>query len=178
LETDFEIEQAEAVADRVSAGERGRTVSGSAACRHLGQGVYLPPGGCSNLAYARIKTHGAHAKQALGILLTGSRQWMAKIAYVFDEDVDIYSDERAKWAIARRYNPEAWTMIMRSQTLSSCSRKRQQTSWKAIMSACLVWMRWLAPRFSTRHTDPDDVLRRDGGRNCLRDRSRARRRST
>jgi hypothetical protein len=47
-----------------------------------------------NLAYARIKTRGGDAKQTLGILLTGSRQWMPKIAYVFDEDVDICSDER------------------------------------------------------------------------------------
>ena len=27
-----------------------------------------------------------------------------KIAYVFDEDVNIYNDERVKWAIAWRYN--------------------------------------------------------------------------
>jgi hypothetical protein len=35
-----------------------------------------------------------------------------KIAYVFDEDVNIYNDERVKWAIAWRCNPEKGTMIL------------------------------------------------------------------
>ena len=61
--------------------------------------VYLPPGGCSNIGYAQINCKsGGDAKKALTIMLSGTRQWMPKIAYVFDEDVDIYDDERVKWA--------------------------------------------------------------------------------
>jgi hypothetical protein len=49
-------------------------------------------------------------------MLAGSRQWMPKVAYVFDDDVDIYSEERVKWAQAwrlpsspREFHPEALT---------------------------------------------------------------------
>jgi 4-hydroxy-3-polyprenylbenzoate decarboxylase len=84
----------------------------------LVQNVYLPYGGCSNIGYASIKTvGGGDAKQALGLMLTGSRQWMPKVAYVFDEDVDIYNEERVKWAQAWRYNPERGTMIMPEQNM-------------------------------------------------------------
>lgn len=84
----------------------------------LVQNVYLPPAGCSNIAYASIKTRGGgDAKQALALMLAGSRQWMPKIAYVFDEDVDIYNDERVKWAMAWRYNPEKGTMILPEQNM-------------------------------------------------------------
>jgi hypothetical protein len=31
-------------------------------------------------------------------MLAGSRQWFPKMAYVFDDDIDIYNDERVKWA--------------------------------------------------------------------------------
>jgi len=80
--------------------------------------VYMPPGGCSNIAYASIKpVGGGDAKQALAIMLTGSRQWMPKIAYVFDEDIDIYNDDRVKWAIAWRYNPEKGTMLLPGQNM-------------------------------------------------------------
>lgn len=79
----------------------------------LVQNVYLPYAGCSNIAYATIKVRaGGDAKQALALMLAGSRQWMPKIAYVFDEDVDIYNDERVKWAQAWRFNPEKGTMIV------------------------------------------------------------------
>ena len=41
----------------------------------LVQSVYLPYGGCSNIAYANIKVRGGgDAKQALAIMLSGSRQ--------------------------------------------------------------------------------------------------------
>ena len=84
----------------------------------LVQDVFLPPEGCSNIGYARIKTRaGGDAKQALAIMLSGSRQWMPKIAYVFDEDIDIYDDERVKWAIAWRYNPEKGTMLLPGQNM-------------------------------------------------------------
>ena len=79
----------------------------------LVKNVYLPPGGCSNIGYAQIKCKsGGDAKQALAIMLSGTRQWMPKLAYVFDEDVDIYDDERVKWAQAWRLNPEKGIMIL------------------------------------------------------------------
>jgi UbiD family decarboxylase len=84
----------------------------------LVQNVYLPYAGCSNIAYASIKTRGGgDAKQALVLMLAGSRQWMPKVAYVFDEDVDIYNDERVKWAQAWRYNPEKGTVILPEQNM-------------------------------------------------------------
>jgi 4-hydroxy-3-polyprenylbenzoate decarboxylase len=42
---------------------------------------------------------------------------MPKIAYVFDEDVDIYDDERVKWATAWRFNPESGTVILPGQNM-------------------------------------------------------------
>ena len=79
----------------------------------LVQNVYLPPGGCSNIGYAQIKCRsGGDAKQALAIMLSGTRQWMPKIAYVFDDDVDIYNPERVMWAQAWRFNPEKGIMIL------------------------------------------------------------------
>ena len=84
----------------------------------LVQNVYLPYAGCSNIAYASIKVRaGGDAKQALALMLAGSRQWMPKVAYVFDEDVDIYNDERVKWAQAWRYNPTRGTMILPEQNM-------------------------------------------------------------
>ncbi len=75
--------------------------------------VYMPPGGCTNIAYARIKTRGGgDAKQALSIMLSCSRQWFPKLAYVFDEDVDIFDDDRVKWAMAWRYAPAKDTLII------------------------------------------------------------------
>ncbi len=75
--------------------------------------VYMPSGGCSNIAYARIRTRGGgDAKQALSVMLSCSRQWFPKIAYVFDEDVDIFDEERVKWAMAWRYDPKKDTVII------------------------------------------------------------------
>ncbi len=84
----------------------------------LVQNVYLPEGGCSNIGYCCIKTRsGGDAKQALGIMLTGSRQWMPKTAWVFDEDIDIYNDERVKWAQAWRFNPATGIVPMPGQNM-------------------------------------------------------------
>ena len=80
--------------------------------------VHLPPGGCSNIAYARLKTlGGGDAQQALAVMLTSSRQWHPKIAYVFDEDVDIFDDERVKWAMAWRLNPETGILRLPRQNV-------------------------------------------------------------
>jgi UbiD family decarboxylase len=84
----------------------------------LVQNVHLPPGGCSNIGYASIKTRGGgDAKQALAIMLAGSRQWMPKVAYVFDDDVDIYNDERVKWAQAWRFNPQTGIVTLPGQNM-------------------------------------------------------------
>ena len=89
------------------------------ALQHAGiqvQDVFLPYGGCSATGYASIKVRGGgDAKQALAVMLSGSRQWLPKLAYVFDEDVDIRDDERVKWAQAWRYDPAKGTVIMPEQ---------------------------------------------------------------
>ena len=75
--------------------------------------VRADPGGLSNIAYARIRTvGGGDAKQALAIMLTCSKQGLPKIAMVFDEDVDIWNDNRIKWAMAFRYMPHRDTLII------------------------------------------------------------------
>lgn len=75
--------------------------------------VRSPAAGLSNMAYAKIKTGGAgDAKQALGIMLTGSKQGLPKVAWVFDEDVDIWDDNQIQWAMAFRYMPSRDTMII------------------------------------------------------------------
>lgn len=69
--------------------------------------VYAPEGGSHNMVYARIRTcGGGDAKQTLGLMLTCSRQWFPKWAFVFDEDIDIYDDEQVKWAMSWRFNPQ------------------------------------------------------------------------
>jgi 4-hydroxy-3-polyprenylbenzoate decarboxylase len=78
--------------------------------------VVAPAEGGGNVAYARIKAiGGGDAMQALSVMLTGCRQYMPKIAYVFDVEVDIYDDARVKWAQAWRYNPEKGTLIVPRQ---------------------------------------------------------------
>ena len=78
--------------------------------------VFVPADGVHNIAYARIKTvGGGDAKQALAIMLTASRQWFPKIAYVFDDDIDIFNDTRVKWAMASRYDPIKDTIILPEQ---------------------------------------------------------------
>jgi 2,5-furandicarboxylate decarboxylase 1 len=75
--------------------------------------VRADAGGLSNIAYARIHTiGGGDAKQTLAIMLTCSRQGLPKIAMVFDEDVDIWDDNRVKWAMAFRYMPHRDTIII------------------------------------------------------------------
>jgi 4-hydroxy-3-polyprenylbenzoate decarboxylase len=82
----------------------------------LVQDVVAPADCGGNVAYARIKSvGGGDAMQTLGVMLTGCRQYMPKIAYVFDEDVDIYDDGRVKWAQAWRYNPGRGTLIVPGQ---------------------------------------------------------------
>ena len=75
--------------------------------------VRAPAGGLSNIAYARIRTHGAgDAKQALGLMLTCSKQGLPKIAMVFDEDVDIWDDNAVQFAMAFRYMPHLDTITI------------------------------------------------------------------
>jgi 2,5-furandicarboxylate decarboxylase 1 len=75
--------------------------------------VRCPPAGLSNIAYARIKTQGGgDAKQALGIMLTCSKQGLPKIAMVFDDDVDIWDDNRIAQCMAFRYMPDRDTLII------------------------------------------------------------------
>ena len=75
--------------------------------------VRSPEGGLSNMAYAKIRTGGAgDAKQALGIMLTGSKQGLPKLAWVFDEDVDIWDDKQIQWAMAFRFMPHRDTIII------------------------------------------------------------------
>jgi UbiD family decarboxylase len=80
--------------------------------------VFVPPGGWSNIAYASIETKGGgDANQTLAIMLTTSRQWMPKIAYVFDDDINIYDAEQVQWAIACRYKPDTGTMLLPKQNM-------------------------------------------------------------
>lgn len=75
--------------------------------------VRSPAAGLSNMAYAKIRVGGAgDAKQALGIMLTGSKQGLPKLAWVFDEDVDIWNDNEIQWAMAFRYMPHRDTIII------------------------------------------------------------------
>lgn len=78
--------------------------------------VVAPADGGGNIAYAQIKAvSGGDSMQTLGIMLTGCRQFMPKLAYVFDEDVDIHNDTRVKWAQAFRYNPAHGTLVIPGQ---------------------------------------------------------------
>jgi 2,5-furandicarboxylate decarboxylase 1 len=75
--------------------------------------VRAPLGGLSNIAYARIRTRGAgDAKQALGVMLTCSKQSLPKVAMVFDEDIDIWDDNAVQFAMAFRYMPHLDTLII------------------------------------------------------------------
>jgi 2,5-furandicarboxylate decarboxylase 1 len=70
-------------------------------------------GGLSNIVYAKIKTRGAgDSKQALGVMLTCSKQGLPKIAMVFDEDVDIWDDNAVQFAMAFRYMPHLDTVTL------------------------------------------------------------------
>jgi len=75
--------------------------------------VRCPPAGLSNIAYASIKPQGGgDAKQALAIMLTCSKQGLPKIAMVFDDDVDIWNDDRVAQCMAFRYMPDRDTLII------------------------------------------------------------------
>jgi len=75
--------------------------------------IFMHPGSCMNILYARLKVKAAgDSKQALSIMLSSSRQWFPKVAYVFDEDIDIFDDNRVKWALAWRYHPGKGTLII------------------------------------------------------------------
>lgn len=75
--------------------------------------VRAPAGGLSNIAYAKVRTNGAgDAKQALGVMLTCSKQGLPKIAMVFDEDVDIWDDNAVQFAMAFRYMPHLDTVVI------------------------------------------------------------------
>lgn len=82
--------------------------------------VRAPNGGLSNVAYAKIRPRGAgDAKQALGVMLTCSKQALPKIAMVFNEDVDIWDDQAVLAAMAFRYMPHRDTvMINGSNTMT------------------------------------------------------------
>ncbi|HYG43289.1 MAG TPA: UbiD family decarboxylase, partial [Bordetella sp.] len=73
--------------------------------------VRCPAGGLSNIAYAKIHPLGAgDSKQALGVMLTCSKQGLPKIAMVFDTDVDIWDDQAVLAAMAYRYMPDRDTV--------------------------------------------------------------------
>jgi len=75
--------------------------------------VRCPPAGLSNIAYAKIRpSGGGDAKQALAIMLTCSKQGLPKIAMVFDDDVDIWDDNRISQCMAFRYMPDRDTIII------------------------------------------------------------------
>ncbi|MBT9605868.1 UbiD family decarboxylase [Microbacterium sp.] len=75
--------------------------------------VRADPGGLSNIAYAKIRKQGAgDAKQALAVMLGASKMAIPKLAYVFDEDVDIWDDHQIKWAMAFRFDPVRDTVIL------------------------------------------------------------------
>lgn len=75
--------------------------------------VRAPAGGLSNIAYAKIRKQGAgDGKQALSVMLGASKMAIPKLAYVFDEDVDIWDDEQVRWAMAFRFDPIRDTIII------------------------------------------------------------------
>src|SRR5260370_16825598 len=61
---------------------------------------------------------GGDAKQALAVMLTGSHQQFPKVAYVFDEDIDVYDEEQVKWGQAFRYNPGTGTLLIPGQNIN------------------------------------------------------------
>jgi len=45
-------------------------------------------------------------------MLRSSKMAIPKVAYVFDEDVDIWDDNQVKWALAFRFDPIRDTVII------------------------------------------------------------------
>ena len=86
--------------------------------------VRCPAGGLSNIAYAKIKPRGAgDSKQALGIMLTASKQGLPKVAMVFDDDVDIWDDQAVLAAMAFRYMPGVDTLQIDGQNTMTVDPK-------------------------------------------------------
>jgi UbiD family decarboxylase len=80
--------------------------------------VHIPAASCSNIGYARIKqVSGGDSKQALATMLAANRSYMPKLAYVFDEDTDIFDDEKVTWAQAWKYNPGTGTVLIPGQNV-------------------------------------------------------------
>lgn len=70
-------------------------------------------GGLSNIAYAKIRKQGAgDGKQAVTAMLSTSKMAIPKLAYVFDEDVDIWDDNQIKWCLAFRFDPIRDTVMV------------------------------------------------------------------
>ncbi|BBZ27527.1 hypothetical protein MMAD_18220 [Mycolicibacterium madagascariense] len=81
--------------------------------------LYLPPDAVSQIAYLKIRPHRAgDANNALALMLTCSRQMVPKIAYVFDDDVDIRDPGDVSWAFGLRFNPEQGTLILPRQNVN------------------------------------------------------------
>ena len=81
--------------------------------------VYMPPASGPAVAYASITpVSGGDSKQTVAAILSASRQQLPKIAYVFDEDIDLYDDEQVKWAQAWRYNPGLDTVLIPGQNMN------------------------------------------------------------
>ena len=75
--------------------------------------VRADPGGLSNIAYAKIRKQGAgDGKQAVTAMLSTSKMAIPKLAYVFDEDVDIWDDNQIKWCLAFRFDPIRDTVMV------------------------------------------------------------------
>lgn len=75
--------------------------------------VRAPAMGVSNIAYAKIRKQGpGDGKQALAVMLGASKMALPKVAYVFDEDVDIWDDNEIGWAMAFRFDPARGTVII------------------------------------------------------------------
>ena len=53
-------------------------------------------------------------------MLGSSKMAIPKIAYVFDEDVDIWDDNQVKWALAFRFDPIRDTVIIPSHEHDDC----------------------------------------------------------
>ncbi|MDT5391156.1 MAG: hypothetical protein QOE04_4797 [Mycobacterium sp.] len=57
-----------------------------------------------------VEVGAGDSKQALGVMLTCSKQGLPKIAMVSDEDVDIWDDNAVQFAMAFRYMPHLDTV--------------------------------------------------------------------
>jgi UbiD family decarboxylase len=67
-------------------------------------------------------------------MLGSSKMAIPKIAYVFDEDVDIWDDNEVKWAMAFRFDPIRDTVIIPSMNTMTVGRARcpPAVGWKTV----------------------------------------------